>query len=45
LTIAGGIPLQPGRYERRVEVEGFENATATESFVVIIGQPVAQPPT
>ncbi|HUH72210.1 MAG TPA: hypothetical protein VLZ05_27140 [Mycobacterium sp.] len=35
LYIPGGIPLEPGIYEWRVEVEGFEKATAVEAFVVI----------
>jgi hypothetical protein len=34
LNIPGGIPLDPGIYEWRVEVEGFEHATAVEAFVV-----------
>jgi hypothetical protein len=35
LNIPAGIPLEPGIYEWRVEVEGFEMATAVEAFVVI----------
>jgi hypothetical protein len=35
LNIPGGIPLEPGIYEWRVEVEGFEQATAVEAFVVV----------
>jgi hypothetical protein len=35
LNIPGGIPLEPGIYEWRVEVEGFEQSTAVEAFVVI----------
>jgi hypothetical protein len=42
LNIPAGIPLEPAIYEWRVEVEGFEMATAVEAFVVV-GQ--AQPPT
>jgi hypothetical protein len=42
LNIPGGIPLNPGLYEWRVEIEGFEQATAVEAFAVI-GTP--QPPT
>jgi hypothetical protein len=32
LNIPAGIPLEPGIYEWRVEVEGFETATAVEPF-------------
>jgi hypothetical protein len=35
LNIPAGIPLEPGIYEWRVEVEGFEMATAVEAFVVV----------
>ena len=35
LNIPAGIPLEPGIYEWRVEVEGFEQATSVEPFVVI----------
>jgi hypothetical protein len=35
LNIPAGIPLEPGIYEWRVEVEGFEQATAVEAFVVL----------
>jgi hypothetical protein len=35
LNIPAGIPLEPGLYEWRVEVEGFEQATAVEAFVVL----------
>ena len=35
LNIPAGIPLEAGIYEWRVEVEGFEMATAVEAFVVI----------
>jgi hypothetical protein len=35
LNIPGGIPLEPGIYEWRVEVAGFERATAVEAFVVV----------
>jgi hypothetical protein len=42
LNIPAGIPLEPGIYEWRVEVEGFEQATAVEAFVVL-GAP--HPPT
>ena len=34
LNIPAGIPLEPGIYEWRVEVEGFEQATVVEAFVV-----------
>ncbi|WP_324667212.1 hypothetical protein MUW33_1880 [Mycobacterium canetti] len=37
LNIPAGIPLEPGIYEWRVEVEGFELATAVEAFVVAPG--------
>ena len=43
LNIPAGIPLEPGLYEWRVEVEGFEMATAIEPFVVI-GPGHAPPP-
>lgn len=42
LNIPPGIPLEPGVYEWRVEVEGFEMATAVEPFIVV-GQ-VSAPP-
>ncbi|MDT5224457.1 MAG: hypothetical protein QOG19_1864 [Mycobacterium sp.] len=42
LNIPGGIPLEPGIYEWRVEVDGFERATAIEAFIVSAG---ALPPT
>lgn len=35
LNIPPGIPLEPGAYEWRVEVEGFEMATAVEPFTVL----------
>jgi hypothetical protein len=35
VTVGPGTALEPGRYEWRVSVEGFEGATATESFLVI----------
>jgi hypothetical protein len=35
LNIPAGIPLEPGIYEWRVEVEGFEQATAVEAFIVV----------
>jgi hypothetical protein len=35
VNIPGGMALEPGLYEWRVEVEGFEQATAVEVFVVI----------
>ncbi|BBZ44177.1 DUF6941 family protein [Mycobacterium parmense] len=41
LNIPAGIPLDPGIYEWRVEIEGFEQATAVEAFVVV---PSAQQP-
>jgi hypothetical protein len=45
LNIPGGIPLDPGIYEWRVEVEGFEHATAVEAFVVAGAvHPPAPPP-
>lgn len=34
VNMAGGLPLDPGRYEWRVTVEGFPDATAMESFQV-----------
>lgn len=34
LNIPGGIPLEPGIYEWRVEVDGFEHATTVEAFIV-----------
>lgn len=37
LSIPPGIPLEPGLYEWRVEVEGFEHATAVEAFIVTGG--------
>jgi hypothetical protein len=37
LNIPGGIPLEPGIYEWRVEVDGFERATAIEAFIVSAG--------
>jgi hypothetical protein len=42
LNIPPGIPLEPGVYEWRVEVEGFEMATEVEPFTVI-GHTSAQP--
>jgi hypothetical protein len=42
LNIPPGIPLDPGVYEWRVEVEGFERATAVEPFIVI-GHPAVPP--
>lgn len=35
LNIPGGIPLEPGIYEWRVEVDGFEKATTVEAFIVV----------
>jgi hypothetical protein len=35
LNIPPGMPLEAGIYEWRVEVEGFEHATAVEAFVVV----------
>jgi hypothetical protein len=35
LNIPAGIPLEPGVYEWRVEIEGFAQATAVESFVAV----------
>jgi hypothetical protein len=35
VNIPAGIPLEPGIYEWRVEVEDFEMATAVEAFVVL----------
>lgn len=37
LNIPAGIPLEPGIYEWRVEVEGYERATAVEAFIVAGG--------
>ncbi|MBY0441534.1 MAG: hypothetical protein K2Q25_05270 [Mycobacteriaceae bacterium] len=34
LNIPAGIHLEPGLYEWRAEIEGFEEATAVESLVV-----------
>ena len=34
VSLLPGIPLTPGRYEWRVEIEGNAEATATESFLV-----------
>lgn len=42
LNIPGGIPLDPGIYEWRVEVEGYEEATTVEAFIVTFG---GHPPT
>lgn len=35
LKIPAGIPLEPGIYEWRVDVDGFEQATVVEAFVVV----------
>jgi hypothetical protein len=43
VNIPGGMPLEPGLYEWRVEVEGFERATAVEAFVVIGANPPSTP--
>jgi hypothetical protein len=43
LNIPAGIPLEPGIYEWRVEVEGFGQATAVEAFVVV-GPPLTPTP-
>jgi hypothetical protein len=40
LNIPAGIPLEPGIYEWRIEVDGFPEATAVEAFVAV-GPPVA----
>lgn len=40
LNIPAGMQLDPGMYEWRVEVEGFERATVVEAFIVI-GPPPA----
>ncbi|PJE05812.1 hypothetical protein [Mycobacterium sp.] len=37
LNIPAGIPLEPGIYEWRVEVDGYEQATAVEAFIVSPG--------
>ncbi|HTQ22909.1 DUF6941 family protein [Mycobacterium sp.] len=42
LNIPAGIPLEPGIYEWRVEVDGFAEATAVESFVAV-GAPAQGP--
>ena len=34
INVAGGLPLPPGRYQWRATVDGYPDATATESFVV-----------
>lgn len=44
LNIPAGIPLEPGIYEWRVEIAGFEQATAVEAFVVVGPSPTAKPP-
>ncbi len=44
LNIPAGIPLEPGIYEWRVEVEGYEQATAVEAFVVTPGGIAPTPP-
>jgi hypothetical protein len=44
LNIPAGIPLEPGIYEWRVEVEDFEKATAVEAFVVVAATPSPTPP-
>ncbi|MBW0019162.1 MAG: hypothetical protein JO236_16670 [Mycobacterium sp.] len=41
LNIPAGIPLEPGIYEWRVEIQGFEQATAVETFIAI-GPPPPQ---
>ena len=35
VTIPGGMPFPPGRYEWRASVGGFEDAVAVQSFVVL----------
>lgn len=35
VNVPAGIPLEPGIYEWRVDVEGFEQATVVEAFVVL----------
>ena len=35
INIPAGIPLEPGIYEWRVEVDGFDGSTAVEPFVVV----------
>lgn len=44
LNIPAGIPLEPGIYEWRVEIAGFEQATAVEAFVVVGPAATAKPP-
>jgi hypothetical protein len=34
VNVGFGTPLSPGRYQWRVSVEGFEDVTAVESFLV-----------
>ncbi|GLV09818.1 hypothetical protein MyChFU_31380 [Mycobacterium intracellulare subsp. chimaera] len=34
VNVGGGVPLTPGRYQWRASVEGFDEATTTESFLV-----------
>lgn len=44
INIAGPTPLPPGRYQWRVAVEDFPQATAVESFQVIPGPALPGPP-
>ncbi|MFY2858768.1 DUF6941 family protein [Mycobacterium sp. THU-M104] len=44
LNIPAGIPLEPGIYEWRVEIAGFDQATAVEAFVVVGHAQPPQPP-
>jgi hypothetical protein len=44
VNISAGMPSERGIYEWRVEVGGFEEATAVEAFVVIgTGHPPVPP--
>ena len=35
VNVGGGMPLAPGRYQWRGAVAGFDEATTTESFLVV----------
>lgn len=40
INIPAGLPLDPGIYEWRAEVDGFERTTAVEPFVVVGHAPI-----
>lgn len=46
VNVSGGVPLPPGRYQWRASVDGFDEATTTESFLVNAppNAPVAEAP-